>query len=104
MTSIKFLIVDASETGEPRLYYVDGRNAPSHLKRRLQNNPDLTEFEFVIEDGSDGMMGLVDPESDQADEQSEEVMEWLRDVCNSSNKFKPGGRLLVTHYISIAAA
>ena len=104
MSPIKFLIVDATESSEPMLYYVDGASAPGHLKRHLRNNPELLEFEFVVDDGADGMMGLVDPDSDSAEERAEEVMEWLRDVANPKNKYKPGGRMIATHYISIAAA
>ena len=99
-----FLICDATEGSEVCIYLVDGRDAPGHMKRHIQHTGQ-TVFDTVIEDGPEGMQGLVDENSERADERAEEVWEWLQTATHAGTVFKPdGGRVLITHTISIAAA
>lgn len=103
-TTFMFLIVDATEGGEVGIYLVNGRDAPSHMKRRLDRTGRRT-FNDLLEDGAEGLDGLVDEESERADERAEEVWEWLRSCTRTENIFNPtDARVLITHTISIAAA
>jgi hypothetical protein len=99
-----FLIVDATEGSEVGIYLVDGNDAPNHLKRHIKRTGQ-TAFDDLIEDGAEGLQGLVDEDSEQADERADEVWEWLRSKTTRENRFTPtGGRVPITHTISIASA
>lgn len=101
---LQFLIVDATEGSEVGVYLVDGRDAPGHMKRRLASI-DQTVFSDLIEDDDPGLNGLVDENSDRAEERAAEVWEWIQSKTTRENIFQPaGGRVLITHTISIAAA
>ena len=103
MSSLRFLIIDATEGSEVYLYVVDGRNAPNHVKRHLANTGKRS-FENIYEDSADSLDGLVDEESGQAEERAEEVWDWLNAATVKENKFVPGdARQILTHTISIVA-
>lgn len=98
-----FLIVDASEASEVGIYLVNGRDAPAHMKRQLDRSGKRT-FTDIHDDGPESLDGLVDEESEQADERAEDVWEWLHQSTKWENKFNPtDDRVVITHTISIAA-
>ena len=100
----RFLIIDATEGSEVSLYAVDGRDAPNHVKRHLANTGKRS-FENIYEDSAETLDGLVNEESDRADERAEEVWEWLNAATVEENKFVPGdARQILTHTISIVTA
>jgi len=102
--TFRFLIIDASECTEVALYVISGRDAPGHLKRRLASTG-TRKFENIYEDSPDTLNGLVDEDSDRAEERAEEVWEWLHGATRPENFFCPGSdRQLITHTISIVSA
>ena len=97
-----FLIVDASESSEVSIYLVNGQSAPAHMKRQL-NLSGKRAFCDIHEDGPENLDGLVNEDSEQADEQAEDVWEWLRESMIIDNVFNPtDDRVVITHTISIA--
>jgi hypothetical protein len=102
--TFRFLIVDATEGTEVQLYVANGRDAPGHVKRHLANTG-KRKFENIYEDCSETLDGLVNEESERADERADEVWEWLRGVTVAANEFVPGvDRQAITHTISIVTA
>ena len=73
---LRFLIVDATEGTEVLLYAVDGRDAPKHMKKYLSKTG-KRQFDNVYQDSADTLDGLVDEESERAEERAEEVWEWI---------------------------
>jgi hypothetical protein len=101
---LRFLIVDATEGTEVRLYAVDGRDAPKHMKKYLSKTG-KREFENVYQDSAETLDGLVDEDSERAEERAEEVWEWICECTSPENLFKPGdARQLITHSISLVTA
>jgi hypothetical protein len=97
-----FLIVDASEASEVSIYLVNGRDAPAHMKKHIESSGKRT-FNDIHEDGPESLDGLVDEDADEADEQAEEVWEWLNECRSRENTFNPTDeRVVITHTISIA--
>ena len=75
----KTLILDAVEASEPMAYVVDvDEDAPSHMRERIQESVTRTFLNIYMDDGPEGLGGLVDPEHDEADEQTEEVIKYLK--------------------------
>ncbi|MDA9603535.1 hypothetical protein N9S30_00105 [bacterium] len=102
--TFRFLIIDATESTEVQLYVVDGRDAPGHVKRYLANTG-MRTFENIYEDSAETLAGLVNEESDRADERAEEVWEWLHGATVAQNVFVPGvDRQVITHTISMVSA
>ena len=102
--SLRFLIIDATEGTEISLYAVDGRDAPIHMKRQLAKTGKRS-FANLYEDSVDTLGGLVNEESDRAEERAEEVWEWLNASTVEENKFVPdNSRQMITHTISIVTA
>jgi len=103
VTDLRFLICDASEGSEVILYFVNGRDAPPRMKRHLNKTGKQT-FESIVQDGAEGLDGLVNEDSSRADEYAEEVWDWIRDSTVAENKFVPSvhGRERITHTITIA--
>ena len=98
-----FLIVDASEASEVSIYLVNGQSAPAHMKRQLDRSGKRT-FINIHNDGPESLDGLVDEDSEQADERAEEVWEWIHENMVTENDFNPtDDRVVITHTISIAA-
>ena len=101
---LRFLIVDATEGTEILLYAVDGRDAPKHMKKYLSKTA-KREFENVFQDCAESLDGLVDDESECADERADEVWAWIDEVTIPENLFKPAdARQLITHTISLVTA
>ena len=96
------LIVDASEPTEISIYLVNGRTMPSHMRRQIERNGQRSLGNVYEDWGTDGLAGLVDEESESADDRVEEVWEWLHASTTPEFKFEPSdGRVLVTHTLSI---
>ena len=66
------IVADAREPGEPQLFYFSLEDAPKHMKIQLKrNNSDI--YEFLSNDSVESLMGLVNEESEEAEERAEEV-------------------------------
>ena len=102
--SLRFLLIDATEGTEISLYAVDGRDAPIHMKRQLATTGKRS-FENIYEESAESLDGLVNEESDRAEERAEDVWEWLNAATVNENKFVPdNSRQVITHTISIISA
>ena len=82
------LVADAREAGEPQLFYVSLQDAPKHMQEQLKQNEKST-YEFLIKDGPDSLMGLVDEEAEEAEDRAEEIWDYLDSKCVAENKYKP---------------
>ena len=97
-----FLIVDASYRSEVSIYYVNGLDAPSHMKDQLESSG-RRAFKDILEYGPETLDGLVDEESDEADARAEEVWGWIYDSIIPQNVFNPtDDSVVITHTISMA--
>lgn len=96
------MIVDARDPGEPTTYVVKmiKEKVPKCLRRALKKNPRHEHVYF--EDGSEGMGGLVDESKDNAEEQFEEISEYLEKACSDEFKLELPSPC-INYYISIAA-
>jgi hypothetical protein len=103
-TPFGFLIVDASEPGEPMVYLVDGSRAPAHMIRHIRRTKQR-RFRNIYEDNAETMDGLVNADADNADERADEVWAWIATCTKPENEFIPGDEpVLITHAIQIASA
>lgn len=95
------MVVDAREPSEPVTFIIDTDKAkpPKHMMRMINRSTDKC-FEHIMEDGAESMAGLVNEESESANERAEEVFEYLNSQCIPGNKYKPG--MIADAYISIA--
>jgi hypothetical protein len=100
----KILVVDCREAGEPMTHVLTVTNeTPSHMRRQLLK--DINKFEFVyFADGAESLQGLVDEESEIADERADEVADWLESMMDGSNKADFPLAVPVDYYISIIEA
>ena len=85
----KALIFNAQEPGEPTVYEVDLTDAPSHMKRRINMNAGKTVHNHLYDDGPEALDGLVDPDAEEAEERSEEIMAYFESKCIPQFEFKP---------------
>ena len=91
------IVADAREPGEPQLFYFSLQDAPRHMQKQLKQNNNTT-YEFLSNDGAESLMGLVNVNSQEAEERAEEVWDYI----DSSSKFSlraylPWPDLPVTH-------
>ena len=96
------LVADAREAGEPQLYYFSLDDAPRHMRRQIKLN-EKTTYEFLIQDGADSLMGLVDEDSEDAEERTEEVWNYIDTKCVTENKFQPGIHQSISYSFTLAA-
>ena len=100
----KILVVDCREQGEPMTHVLTvTTGTPSHMRRQLLK--DINKFECVYwADAPESLHGLVDEESDTADEKAEKVIEWLEAMMDGSNVAEFPLAVPVDYYISIIEA
>jgi hypothetical protein len=100
---MKIMVVDAQEPSEPQTYIIDTDDteteAPRHMLRMISRSS-VKCFEHIMNDGPEAMSGLVNEDSEEADQRVEEVWEYLNSNCTPENKFRPG--VVAYAYISIA--
>ena len=95
------IVADAREPGEPQLFYFSLEDAPKHMQNKLkQNNRDI--YEFLSNDGVESLMGLVNEESEEAEERAEEVWNYIDNKCNNENKFQPGIHRSIQYSFTLA--
>ena len=97
------IVADAREPGEPQLFYFSLEDAPKHMQNQLKrNNSDIYEF-LSNDDGVVSLMGLVNEESEEAEERAEEVWNYIDNKCNNENKFKPGIHRSIQYSFTLAS-
>ena len=100
---VAVMLVNATEPGEPDLFYfVASRDtgAPQHMLRNMARG---CNYEFLHEGSSaDEMSGLVNPESDAAEERTDQILDYLQKMSRPENKFQPGVPVNADVYISLA--
>ena len=95
------IVADAREPGEPQLFYFSLEDAPKHMQNQLKkNNRDI--YEFLSNDGVESLMGLVNEESEEAEERAEEVWNYIDNKCNNENKFQPGIHRSIEYSFTLA--
>ena len=95
------IVADAREPGEPQLFYFSLEDAPNHMQNQLKrNNSDI--YEFLSNDGVESLMGLVNEESEEAEERAEEVWNYIDNKCNNENKFQPGIHRSIEYSFTLA--
>ena len=95
------IVADAREPGEPQLFYFSLEDAPKHMQNQLKrNNSDI--YEFLSNDGVESLMGLVNEESEEAEERAEEVWNYIDNKCNNENKFQPGIHRSIEYSFTLA--
>ena len=95
------IVADAREPGEPQLFYFSLEDAPKHMKIQLKrNNSDI--YEFLSNDSVESLMGLVNEESEEAEERAEEVWNYIDNKCNNENKFQPGIHRSIEYSFTLA--
>ena len=95
------IVADAREPGEPQLFYFSLEDAPKHMQIQLKrNNSDI--YEFLSNDGVESLMGLVNEESEEAEERAEEVWNYIDNKCNNENKFQPGIHRSIEYSFTLA--
>ena len=93
------IVADAREPGEPQLFYFSLEDAPKHMQNQLKrNNSDI--YEFL---SNESLMGLVNEESEEAEERAEEVWDYIDNKCNNENKFKPGIHRSIQYSFTLAS-
>jgi hypothetical protein len=98
------LVADGREGSELVLYLAPMRDAPGHMKRNLARTGER-EFNDILEDGPDSLNGLVNEDSERAEEHAEAVWEWINSCTVPENRFKPSdARVRITHTITIVCA
>ena len=97
------LVADAREAGEPRLYYFSLNDAPGHMKKQMKKSP-YCVFEFLTEDCAESLMGLVNEDSEEADDRAEEIWEYLNTKCVHENKFNPSTDKSIDYSLTLAEA
>lgn len=96
------IVADAREPGEPQLFYFSLEDAPKHMQNQLKrNNSDIYEF-LSNDDGVESLMGLVNEESEEAEERAEEVWNYIDNKCNNENKFQPGIHRSIEYSFTLA--
>jgi hypothetical protein len=96
------LVADAREPGEPQLFCFSLQDAPGHMKKQMQKNEPKDTYEFLIQDGSDSLMGLVNEASEEAEERAEEIWEYLDQKCCEENKYRPRIHKSIQYCFSLA--
>ena len=95
------IVADAREPGEPQLFYFSLEDAPKHMQNQLKrNNSDI--YEFLSNDGVESLMGIVNEESEEAEERAEEVWNYIDNKCNNENKFQPGIHRSIEYCFTLA--
>ena len=94
-THIWVLLMNAEEASEPNVFLWDiaaDATAPKHLVTRIVKlmKRGAKRFLHVINDGPDSMAGLVNEESEFADERAEEVFEYLQSKSIKDFEYFPG--------------
>ena len=93
------IVADAREPGEPQLFYFSLEDAPKHMQNQLKrNNSDI--YEFL---SNESLMGLVNEESEEAEERAEEVWDYIDNKCNNENKFQPGIHRSIQYSFTLAS-
>jgi len=102
-TPMKIFLVDAQEPAEPNSYMIDtdGTKPPQHMIRMIGLSTGKC-FEHIINDGAESMQGLVNEELEDADDQANEIFEYLHLHSTPEKKIKPGMKMDFDAYISIA--
>ena len=95
------IVADAREPGEPQLFYFCLEDAPRHMQKQLKQNNNTT-YEFLSNDGAENLMGLVNENSDEAEERAEEVWDYIDNKCNNENKFQPGIHRSIEYCFTLA--
>ena len=72
------------------------------MRRQLKRNEKST-YEFLINDGPDSLMGLVNEDSEEAEERTEEVWNYIDTKCVTENKFQPGIHQSISYSFTLAA-
>lgn len=98
MSNGNFMVmyVDATECSEVATYLFDATDAPRHMRRRMEQS-ETKKFENIDEDSLDG---LVDEDHDDAEQRTEEILEYLEEQARPENLFRPGPGLRIAYYIS----
>ena len=98
------ILANAQEPGEPSLYLFNLTDAPQHMKQRLLYNArdNKYKYEFLHEDGPDTLDGLVNPNSEEGEERTNEVMEYLKSKCSEEFEFNPPSRVLICFSFTLA--
>ena len=96
------IVADAREAGEPQLFYFSLQDAPRHMQRQLTRN-NKTTYEFLSNDGTESLMGLVNENSEEAEERAEEVWNYIDNKCNNENKFRPGIHRSIEYSFTLAS-
>ena len=73
------IVADAREPGEPQLFYFSLQDAPRHMQKQLKQNNNTT-YEFLSNDGTESLMGLVNENSEEADARAEEVWNYIDSI------------------------
>ena len=96
------LVVDAREAGEPISYVFKATESmPRHMQHQLSRK---NKYEFVyFDDGAEGTDGLVNPESENADQRAEEVSEYIDAFLLDTNKLPIPFTDTIDFYISLAS-
>jgi hypothetical protein len=93
-THVWVLLINAEEQSEPNAYLWDiagDATAPKHLFTRIVKQMKLGQRRFLyILDSADSMAGLVNEESDFANERAEEVFEYLQGKSIKEFEYFPG--------------
>ena len=98
------IVADAREAGEPQLFYFSLQDAPKHMQRRLNKNEPNDTYEFLIKDGPDSLMGLVDEKAEEAENRAEDIWDYLDSKCVAENKYKPRIHRSIEFSFTLAAA
>ena len=96
------LVADAREAGEPQKFYFSLQDAPRHMQGQLTRN-NKTTYEFLTNDGAESLMGLVNEDSEEAEERTEEVWDYIDTKCVTENKFQPGIHQSISYSFTLAA-
>ena len=98
------IVADAREPGEPQLFYFSLQDAPRHMQRQLKKNEPKDTYEFLINDNPDSLMGLVNENSEEAEERAGEIWNYLDGKCVAENKYKPRIHRSIEFNFTLAAA
>lgn len=99
------ILANAQEPGEPSLYLFSLKDAPHHMKQRLLLNAQKDnkyKYEFLHEDGPEALDGLVKPNSEEGEERTNEVMEYLESKCSEDFEFNPPSRVPICFSFTLA--
>ena len=98
----KILVLDCRKRGKPEAFLITvNEGTPVHMRRQLLKEKNKFESVVLGDLLSGSLQGLVDEESESADEQAGEVCEWLEENMLSCNRADFPLANPIDYYISI---